>query len=212
MRSLLYPLLGIPVLLAGCQSDNNRYPTQQVVAEDVGTDYTNISEEPGTAFISRNNGDSECATPHARKDCVSSAPRKTCIDARKENVEPKKINRGDSDVSWNDDDPLYGHARNYSWLIGNLQKVHVTGATWKIRYARLDEEDRFGGTAILTPDSRIDRFQDGDFVYVEGHILNDRPSVYLAGPSYRIRTIRKVTESDRRKLWTAKKKTDTTIK
>lgn len=205
MRSLVYSLLAIPVLLVGCQSDCHRCQHQQVVAQVVEPDFSFVSEEPGTAYISRNNGESECAVPVPQKDCVSPAPQKARVD-------PKKVDYGESDVFWNDDDPLYGHAPDYSWLIGNLQKVHVTGATWKIRYAPLDEEDRYGGTAIFTPDVRIDRFQDGDVVYVEGHILNDRPSLYLAGPSYRIRTIRKVTDSDRRKLWTAKKNTGKTVR
>ena len=95
----------------------------------------------------------------------------------------------------------FGHAKNFSWLVGQLQKVHVNGGSWKIRYAPIDVQDKWGGSVILSQDARIERFKDGDFVYVEGEILATRPTVYLAGPLYRISRIRKATEADGRKAW-----------
>ena len=95
----------------------------------------------------------------------------------------------------------FGHAKNFSWLVGQLQKVHVNGGNWKIRYSPLDVQDKWGGSVILSQDARVDRFEDGDFVYVEGEILATRPTVYLAGPLYRISKIRKTTEADGRKAW-----------
>ena len=90
--------------------------------------------------------------------------------------------------------PNHAHAENYGWLIGELQRVHAPSHQWKIRYARLDEHDEWGGSMILAPDARLDQCRNGDKVYVEGEILTARPSLYLSGPLYRIRTIRPASE------------------
>jgi len=94
----------------------------------------------------------------------------------------------------------YGHDKEYNRLIGRLQRVHVPGGEWKIRYAPLDEIDQWGGSMVLAPDIRLEEFSDGDLIYVEGEILVERPSLYLAGPLYRIRTLRPATLNDRRRL------------
>ncbi len=91
----------------------------------------------------------------------------------------------------------FRHAPDFSWLMGRLRRIHVTGGTWKIRYRPIDEQDRWGGSVILSEDARVDKFKDGDFVYVAGEIIVKRPTVYLAGPLYRISTIRIMTEDDR---------------
>lgn len=86
--------------------------------------------------------------------------------------------------------PEYAHARDYRWLVGQLQRVHSPKHQWKIRYADLEENEHWGGSMVLAEDVRLDQWKDGDLVYVEGEILNDRPSLYLAGPLYRVRHIR----------------------
>ena len=90
----------------------------------------------------------------------------------------------------------FGHGENYEWLIGKLQRVHVPRKGWKIRYAPIDEKERYGGSVVLAPDIRLEKYKDGDVVYVEGEILGDRASLYLAGARYRVRTIRRATEKD----------------
>ena len=92
---------------------------------------------------------------------------------------------------------IYGRDANYTWLKGQLQRVHVPGGEWKLRYAPLDQQDRWGGSVVLATDVRLDAFVDGDIVYIEGEILAARPSLYLTGPLYRIRTIRRAVASDR---------------
>ncbi len=86
--------------------------------------------------------------------------------------------------------PSQAHAKNYGWLIGELQRVHAPGHQWKLRYAPLDEHDEWGGSVVLAPDARLDQCKNGDQVYVEGEIITIRPSLYLSGPLYRIRAIR----------------------
>jgi hypothetical protein len=85
--------------------------------------------------------------------------------------------------------PRYGHADDYSWLVGTLQRVNVPDGRWKIRYCPLDVVDRWGGSVILAQDARVDQFKEGDAVFVKGEILADRPSLYVAGPLYRIHSI-----------------------
>jgi len=80
-------------------------------------------------------------------------------------------------------------------LIGRLQRVHSPKHEWKLRYAPLDQHDQWGGSVVLAQDARLDDWNDGDLVYIEGEILNERPSVYLTGPLYRIRVIRPAEEA-----------------
>ena len=92
--------------------------------------------------------------------------------------------------------PAYAHGENYGWLVGVLQRVHSPGREWKIRYSPLSEHDQWGGSMVLAPDARLDDWQDGDVVYLEGEILAARPSLYLAGPLYRFHLIRKANSTD----------------
>lgn len=109
---------------------------------------------------------------------------------REEKVIPAK-----SPIAEPEQIPEFAHARDYSWLVGQLQLVHSPQHQWKIRYAALDENEQWGGSMILAPDARLDQWKDGDMVYVEGEILSDRPSLYLAGPLYRIRCIRRAQDA-----------------
>jgi hypothetical protein len=84
----------------------------------------------------------------------------------------------------------YGHAEDYSWLIGRLQRISTPNDQWKIRYAPIDEEDQWGGSMVLAPDARLAKYTDGDVVYLEGQIIAPRPSLYVTGPLYRLRMIR----------------------
>ena len=84
----------------------------------------------------------------------------------------------------------YGHGPNYRWLKGELQKVHVPGGEWKLRYLPLDQEDRWGGSMVLAPDIRLEQFSDGDSVVLEGEVMVGRPTLYLSGPLYRISSVR----------------------
>lgn len=90
--------------------------------------------------------------------------------------------------------PRHGHADDYRWLVGQLQRVNLSDGHWKIRYAPLDQVDQWGGSVILAPDIRLENYKEGQNVYVEGEILVRRPSLYVAGPLFRIRTIRPASE------------------
>ncbi|HUG91624.1 MAG TPA: hypothetical protein VML55_12360 [Planctomycetaceae bacterium] len=99
-----------------------------------------------------------------------------------------------------DADTIYGHDGEYRWLMGELQRVHVPGGEWKLRYSPLDVQDHWGGSVVLATDVRLDDFADGDIVYVDGEILAARPSLYLSGPLYRVRTIRPANARDKERV------------
>ncbi len=91
---------------------------------------------------------------------------------------------------------MYGHAEDYSWLKGRLQKVHVPGVEWKIRYSPIDEVDQFGGSMVLAPDIRMEDFKNLELVYIKGRQLSGRPSLYVTGPLYRVESIHRLDPID----------------
>jgi hypothetical protein len=84
----------------------------------------------------------------------------------------------------------YGHAPDYSWLQGVLDK-HYQGH-WALRYCDHTMEDTWGGKVRLGKDARLDQFEEGDTVRVEGEIIPDsrgNRGDWHHYPAYRIRSI-----------------------
>jgi hypothetical protein len=88
--------------------------------------------------------------------------------------------------------PLLQHAADYGWLQGTLEYVHADSGRWKLRYAPLEADDRFGGSVMLTPDVCTNQFSEGDVVYVEGEIVQSRAGIQATRPLYRVHTIRAI--------------------
>ena len=82
--------------------------------------------------------------------------------------------------------PCYVHDAEYRWLSGELQFVHVRNA-WRLRYASVDEEDRYGGSVTLTEMGSMDSFSNGQFVRVEGCMVN--PESKEPCPAFRVTSI-----------------------
>lgn len=78
------------------------------------------------------------------------------------------------------------HAEDYSWLIGELRYVHCRRA-WHLRYATLDEEDRYGGSVTLIETGPMTKYQDGQRVRVQGTLVH--PDCRDASPAYRVTAI-----------------------
>jgi hypothetical protein len=87
---------------------------------------------------------------------------------------------------------MYGHAADYSWLRGVLDKTY-RGAL-NIRYCDLSEEDPHGGKFELKDDPRLASYRDGDIVWIEGELLPAKEgaesSPWNRFRTYRIHTIR----------------------
>ena len=90
-----------------------------------------------------------------------------------------------------------GHDDEYNWVTGQLFYVRTEGGKWVLRYGRLDEMDKYGGSVVLTPTVEMRNFREGDIVCVYGQIINEgRASRALGGPLYRVSSINMVDRSD----------------
>jgi hypothetical protein len=87
--------------------------------------------------------------------------------------------------------PCYAHDAAYHVLSGELQFVHVRNA-WRLRYASVDEEDRYGGSVTLTEMGSMDGFANGQFVRVEGCLAD--PQSNEPSPAFRVRTIQRLSQ------------------
>jgi hypothetical protein len=83
----------------------------------------------------------------------------------------------------------YGHAADYTWLQGVLDK-HYQGQ-FGLRYCEPSVEDRWGGKVTLADDPRLAQFHDGDQILVEGELVGDQTArdARHRYPTYRIREI-----------------------
>jgi hypothetical protein len=83
----------------------------------------------------------------------------------------------------------YGHAAEYTWLQGVLDK-HYQGQ-FGLRYCEPSVEDRWGGKVTLADDPRLAQFHDGDQILVEGELVGDQTArdARHRYPTYRIREI-----------------------
>lgn len=82
--------------------------------------------------------------------------------------------------------PAFAHAPDYSWLVGRLSYSH-TRRTWQVRYASVDETDRYGGSVVLDAVPNLNQLQDGAIVRVEGQPIN--PDATNPAPRYRVHRI-----------------------
>jgi hypothetical protein len=81
----------------------------------------------------------------------------------------------------------FGHNADYSFLQGILSKNRAGSAI--LRYCDELEQDPWGGQVRLVEDRRLNAFQDGDVIAVEGEFIRDPNSPTLR---YRIRAVRLV--------------------
>jgi hypothetical protein len=79
--------------------------------------------------------------------------------------------------------PCFGHAADYSWLSGQVEYSRVS-KEWRLRYASVDEPDRYGGHVVLIESQHVSYLEDGQYVHVRGHLVN--PDADGAQAQYRI--------------------------
>ena len=97
---------------------------------------------------------------------VEPAPAAITLTSAKEAVPARRIY---ADITAS---ARFDHAPDYTWLVGELQYLHVRNA-WRVRYASVDEEDRYGGSVTLVETGPMDKFQkSGQLVRVQGRLLN----------------------------------------
>jgi hypothetical protein len=92
--------------------------------------------------------------------------------------------------------PRLAKADDYSWVTGQLFYIHAEGGLWVVRYAPVDQEDRYGGSVVLAAATGMNSCREGDLVTVHGEILNEgRASKHLGGPLYRASSLELVVRS-----------------
>jgi hypothetical protein len=87
----------------------------------------------------------------------------------------------------------FNHTEDYQSLTGQLQHSHITKA-WRLRYASVDEVDPYGGSVTLTDNARLSELNDGDFVWVHGHLMN--PEARGIAPLFAIDSIQSIDKKE----------------
>ncbi len=80
----------------------------------------------------------------------------------------------------------FGRSPDYCVLTGELSFIPQK-KQWRLRFASIDEEDRYGGSVTLDAGREMHEFRSGDLVTVHGEMVN-RDSRDIA-PLYRVRDI-----------------------
>jgi hypothetical protein len=75
----------------------------------------------------------------------------------------------------------YAHALDYGCLTGEVQ-VALRGV--RLRYAQVDQDDRYGGSVTLLADPVVAGLRDGQMVRFRGQLLS--PESRTPAPSYKV--------------------------
>jgi hypothetical protein len=107
------------------------------------------------------------------------APEQSAPRASFPRAEPGSARRSFVDLSAA---PCFCHAPDYSWLVGQVEHSRVA-RQWRLRFASVDEADRYGGRVVLIENQHVSYLADGQYVRVHGHLVNTDDS---QGAHYRI--------------------------
>jgi hypothetical protein len=88
--------------------------------------------------------------------------------------------------------PCFAHAQDYGWLRGRVEYSRLSKG-WRLRYASVDEPDRFGGSVTLADGSQLRTLKDGDTVEVRGRLAD--PAADAAAPLYQVEALVKARPS-----------------
>lgn len=82
--------------------------------------------------------------------------------------------------------PEYSHASDYTWLVGELH-FYPQKNQWRLRYASIDNEDKYGGSVTLEAQQQLKDLQSGQMVRVEGEMIDAESRD--ASPRYRVKDV-----------------------
>ena len=147
------------------------YMPRGTVAHVTGTEEGKMFAGPESVVIMQKNQDT--AEPAPSAITLTSA------------TEPAAARRTYADITAS---PAFSHAPDYTWLVGELQYLHVRNV-WRVRYASVEEEDRYGGSVTLVETGSMEKYpKSGQLVRVQGKLVNadsKEPS-----PTFRVTSIR----------------------
>ncbi len=119
-------------------------------------------------------------TPPVTPAATNDAPATTVIPPVGKDFAPR---RSFADITAK---PEFGHASDYSWLTGELSHIPSKNQ-WRLRFASIDDEDKYGGSVTLDASLELRGFLSGQLVRVEGEVI-DKDSRDIA-PKYRVKII-----------------------
>jgi hypothetical protein len=104
--------------------------------------------------------------------------------------------------------PFFAHAEDYSWVQGQAEYSRLSKA-WRLRYASVDEVDRYGGSVTLIENDLVQKLKDGQYVRVQGQITTDYDIVPVGqtsgagelkkiSPLYRVDSVRPIQSDSNR--------------
>lgn len=77
----------------------------------------------------------------------------------------------------------FGRAADYSWLVGQVEQAR-TGAGYRLRFASVDDNDRYGGSVTLAGDGNLPTLKDGQYIRVRGHLVD--AEAHSPAPAYHV--------------------------
>ncbi|HWG45182.1 MAG TPA: hypothetical protein VN688_20630 [Gemmataceae bacterium] len=83
--------------------------------------------------------------------------------------------------------PKFAHDPNYHWLVGTVDYSRIQRA-WLLRYASVEEDDRYGGSVTLENPGQPNALKNGQLVRVEGHVIN--PDSSQLRPAFHVKNLR----------------------
>jgi len=78
----------------------------------------------------------------------------------------------------------FGHSANFDTVTGQVSSFRKT---WRLRYASIEQEDRYGGTIVLEGGADLNQLKDGQHVRIRGTLV--APTERNAQATYRVQAI-----------------------
>lgn len=77
----------------------------------------------------------------------------------------------------------FGRAADYTWLVGQVEQSR-SGAGYRLRFASVDDTDRYGGSVTLAGDGNLPTLKDGQYIRVRGHLVD--AETHSPAPAYQV--------------------------
>jgi hypothetical protein len=159
-------------LVLGCQHGHKQGECSSCGATAAATDlkpvpassYAPIKEEP-VVVVNDVPSVPEVKAPAAPEPAVEQA---NFVKPAPEDDHSKIRRRSFADISA---DPCFAHSADYTSLTGELYYLKARNC-WTVRFASVDEEDRYGGSVTLADMGTMNEFHTGQMVQVQGHMAD----------------------------------------
>jgi hypothetical protein len=169
-----------------CSACNNSCASAPLSPAHAPGGYCGVAPVPGSRYSPLSNDRFAGAQPELPSQIVVS--EKPNFEALKPFEHPVLPHRDDRrsypDITAK---PEFTHAADYSALVGEL---HYSPAKdqWRVRYASIDEEDRYGGSVTLQGGTvALKQMHTGMMVRVQGRLID--PESRDVSPTYSVRDI-----------------------